>query len=55
MISDDEPHTYVTNLKGKVNEFNKLCPEIFNSDLKEFFKNIASEDENYNDYNLLSK
>ena len=54
-MSDDEPYTYATNLKGKVNEFNKLCPEIFNSDLKEFFKNIASEAEKYIDYNLLSK
>ena len=42
-------------LKDKTNKLFKDYPNIFNSDLKKFFKNIASEDEKNINYNLLSE
>ena len=55
LISDDEVQTSFTYLKGKVNEFIKLRPKVFDLNLKTFFKDIVSEEEKYIDYNLLSE
>ena len=42
--SKNETKTFFTYLKGKLDEFIKLRPSIFDSDLKFFFKDIASEE-----------
>ena len=42
-------------LKDKVNKLFKDYSNIFDSDLKFFFKDIASEEEKKINYNLLSK
>ena len=53
--SDDEPQTFFEYLKNNTDELFLSCSSIFNSDLKEFFKDIASEEEKYIDYKLLLK
>ena len=42
-------------LKSRINKFFENYPSIFDSGLKNFFKNIASEEEQNINYNLLSK
>ena len=42
-------------LKKNTKEFFKSYPNIFNSNLKEFFKDIASKEKEKIDYNLLSR
>ena len=42
-------------LKSRINKFFENYPSIFDSGLKNFFKNIASEEEKNINYNLLSK
>ena len=53
--SDDEPQTFFEYLKNNTDELFLSYSSIFNSDLKEFFKDIASEEEKYIDYKLLLK
>ena len=42
--SKNDTKTCFTYLKGKLDEFTELRPSIFDSDLKIFFKDIASEE-----------
>ena len=42
-------------LKNNLEEFFLDCPDIFISDLKDFFKGVAPEEEENNDYKLLSR
>ena len=53
-VSDDKTRTSFKYLKNSTKEFFRSYPDIFDSDSKEFFKNIAAEKENI-DYKLLLK
>ena len=44
LIDNDETQTSFEYLKGKVDEIIELHPKIFDLNLKEFFKDIASEE-----------
>ena len=46
LIDNDETQTSFEYLKGKVDEIIELHPKIFDLNLKEFFKDIASEEKN---------
>ena len=54
-ISDYDTQTTFEFLKNNTEEFFNSFPNIFDSDLKEFFKDIASEEKENIDYNLLLK
>ena len=54
-ISDYDTQTTFEYLKNNTEEFFNSFPNIFDSDLKEFFKDIASEEKENIDYNLLLK
>ena len=49
----NETQTSFEYLKNNIEEFFLGYPDIFDSDLKEFFKDIASEEEENIDYRLL--
>ena len=51
----NETQTSFEYLKNNIEEFFLGYPDIFDSDLKEFFKDIASEEEENIDYILLSR
>ena len=51
--SDDETQTSFEYLQNNTKEFFRGYPNIFDSDLKEFFKDITSEEEKYIDCKLL--
>ena len=51
----NETKTSFYYLKDKINELFKNYPNIFDSDLKNFFKDIASEEDKNINYNLLLK
>ena len=53
--SKNETKTSFYYLKDKINELFKNYPNIFDSDLKNFFKDIASEEDKNINYNLLLK
>ena len=53
--NDDETQISFKYLENNTEEFFLGYPDIFDSDLKEFFKNIAFEEEENIDYKLLSR
>ena len=53
--SDDETQTSFEYLKNNTDEFFLGYSSIFDSNLKKFFKDIASEEKENIDYNLLSR
>ena len=55
LTSDDETQTSFEYLKENTEEFFGGYPNIFDSDLKNFFERIASQEKKNIDYNLLSK
>ena len=55
LTSDDETQTSFEYLKDNTEESFGGYPNIFDLDLKEFFNYIASKEEKYIDYNLLSE
>ena len=55
LTSDDETQTSFQYLKDNTKDFFGGYQDIFDSDLKEFFKYIASQEEKSVDYTLLSQ
>ena len=53
--SKNETQTSFEYLVNNTQEFFRNYPDIFDSDLREFFKDIASKEKEKIDYNLLSK
>ena len=53
--NDDETQISFKYLENNTEEFFLGYPDIFDSDLREFFKNIAFEEEENTDYKLLSR
>ena len=53
--SKTETQTYFEYLKNNTDEFFSNYSDIFDSDLKEFFNCIVSEEEKSTDYELLSR
>ena len=51
----DETQTFFEYLKNNTGELFLGYPDIFDSDLREFFKDIATEEEQNIDYKLLSR
>ena len=51
----NETQTSFEHLKNNIDEFLLGYPDIFDSDLKNFFRDIASEEKGNIDYKLLSK
>ena len=51
----NETQTSFEYLKNNIGYFFLGYPNVFDSNLKEFFKDIASEEEENIDYNLLSR
>ena len=54
-INDDEPQTSFEYLQDNTKEFFFAYSDIFDSDLKELFNYIGSEEEKSVDYELLSR